>query len=98
MIFKTIIGNVKLTKARIEHILQKHPVMKDHLCNIKEVLEAPKEIRFSSRSDEVLLFYSFFDNIESGKYLAVVVNKSEKSVLTTYLTNRIKTGRKYEKE
>lgn len=70
--------------------------MEDYLDLLKEVLETPQEIRFSSRSDEVLLFYRFFDNIEGGKYVTVVVNKTDKSVLTTYLTHRIKTGRKYE--
>lgn len=72
--------------------------MEDYLDLLKDVLETPEDLRYSSRSDEVLLFYRYFDKIEGGKYIAVVVNKAEKSILTTYLTHRIKTGRKYEKE
>lgn len=70
--------------------------MEDYLGLLKEVLECPEDLRFSSRSEEVLLFYHFFDNIEGGKYVVVVVNKLEKSVLTAYLSQRIKNGRKYE--
>ena len=98
MKFKTVIGNVNLTKATKLHIIQRHPIMEDYFGHLKEILESPQEIRYSSRSDEVLLFYRYFDKIERGKYVAVVVNKLKKSVLTTYLTHRIKLGRKYEKE
>ena len=69
--------------------------MEDYLKNLKEVLEKPKEIRYSSRNDEVLLFYRYFDKIEGGKYIVGVVNKEEKQVKTSYLTHRIKIGRKY---
>ena len=72
--------------------------MEGYLDNLKQVLEKPKEVRFSNYSDDVLLFYHYFAKIEGGKYIAVVVNKTEKSVTTTYLTHRIKSGRKYEKE
>lgn len=72
--------------------------MDDYLIHLKEVLETPAHIRHSSRSKETLLFYRFFDNIEEGKYIVVVVNKLEKLVLTAYLTHRIKTGKKYAKD
>lgn len=96
MKFKTIIGKVEITHERKKHIIKRYPIIEDYLDRLKEVLKTPAEIRFSSRSDEVLLFYSFFDNIEGGKYISVVVSKTEKSVLTAYLSQRIKNGRKYE--
>ena len=71
--------------------------MEDYLVNIKAVLEKPKEVRYSSRNDTVLLFYRYFDTIESGKYLVAVVSKPEKEVKTAYLSHRIKIGRSYEK-
>lgn len=97
MKFKTIIGTVKLTSKRRKHIIQNHPIMEDYLGNLKEVLEEPKEVRYSSRSDDVLLFYRYFDKIEEGKYIVGVVNQSDKEVKTAYLSHRIKIGRKYEK-
>lgn len=72
--------------------------MEDYLSKLKQVLEKPNEIRFSSRSDNVLLFYHYFDKIEEGKYIVCVVNKIEKQVKTAYLSHRIKIGRKYEEE
>ena len=98
MKFKTKIGSVTLTPERKDHITVHHPIMEDYLTNLKKVLEEPKEIRYSSRSDNVLLFYKYFDKIEEGKYIVVVVNKKEKTVTTAYLSHRIKSGRKYVKE
>ena len=98
MKFKTSIGTVELTPERKSHIIQHHPIMEDYLKNAKEVLEKPKEIRYSSRSDNTLLFYRYFDKIEEGKYIVVVVNRTEKTVTTAYLSHRIKSGRKYVKE
>lgn len=98
MNYKTKIGNVILTPERKTHIIQHHPIMEDYLVNLSDVLEEPDEIRYSSRNDEILLFYRYFDNIEEGKYIVVIVNSIEKSVTTAYLSHRIKMGRKYEKE
>lgn len=96
MKYKTIIGIVNLTSDRRKHIITRHPIMENYLKNLRSVLEYPKEIHYSGRTNEVLLFYRHFDNIESGKYIVVVVNKIEKQVKTSYLSNRIKFGRKYE--
>lgn len=98
MIFKTVIGKVKLTSSRKAHIIQTHPIMETYIQNLKAVLEQPDEIRYSNYNLNVLLFYRYFDNIENGKYIAAVVNKIEKQVITAYLTSRIKTGEKYAKE
>lgn len=98
MKFKTIIGGINLSKERRLHIIEHHPVMEDYLQNTKEVLEKPVEIRYSSRSDDTLLFYRYFDKIEDGKYIVVVVNTLDKEVKTAYLTHRIKAGRKYEEK
>lgn len=98
MKFKTKTGTVQLTSERRTHIIGHHPIMEDYLQNMKDVLEKPVEIRYSSHSDDVLLFYSYFDKIEDGKYIVVVVNKKEKTVTTAYLSHRIKSGRIYVKE
>lgn len=87
-----------LTPERRKHIIDRHPIMEPYLKNLKEVLEKPDEIRYSSRSDNTLLFYRFFANIENGKYIVVVVNWLKSLITTAYLTDRIKIGRKYENE
>jgi len=96
--FQTIIGTVELTPERKLHITLHHPIMEGYLKHTKDVLEKPKEIRYSSRSNDTLLFYRYFDKIEGGKYVVVVINKLEKTVITAYLSHRIKSGRKYEEE
>lgn len=98
MKFKTKIGLVKLSSERKIHIIEHHPIMEDYLANLRSVLEKPEDIRLSNRSDEVLLFYHYFDKIEGGKYIVVVVNQKEKEVKTAYLSHRIKIGIKYEQK
>ncbi len=98
MTFKTITGKIKLTAKRKTHIIKNHPIMETYLTKLKEVLEKPNDIRYSNYNLNMLLFYCYFDNIEGGKYIAVVVNKIEKQVVTAYLTHRIKAGEKYAKE
>lgn len=98
MVFKTIIGKVKLTSSRKTHIIQTHPIMETYIENLGDVLEQPDDIRYSNYNLNVLLFYRYFDNIENGKFIAVVVNKIKKQIITAYLTSRIKIGEKYAKE
>ncbi len=69
-----------------------------YLSKLKQILIDPEEIRQSSHRQDVLLFYRYFDRIESGKYIVVVVDLAENIVLTSYLTHRIKIGEKYEKK
>ena len=71
--------------------------MEIYLKNLRRVLEKPNEIRVSSYNVNVLLFYRYFDKIENGKYITAVVDKVAKQVITAYLTHKIKTGEKYEK-
>jgi len=79
------------------HIIQRHPDVIDHLPKIKEILLAPDEIRIDSYDSSVLLFYKFFDRINVGKYLVVIVKTNERNfILTFYSTYRIKSGEKYE--
>ncbi|MDP3973883.1 MAG: hypothetical protein Q8P92_03540 [Candidatus Daviesbacteria bacterium] len=54
MKFKTKIGFVALTPERKAHIIQHHPIMEDYSVHLKDVLERPKEIRYSNRSDAIL--------------------------------------------
>ncbi len=98
MKLKTIIGIIDFSPDRKANIILRHPVMEDDLINLRMVLEKPDEIRFSNYSNDTLLFYRYFDNIESGKYIVVVVNQAQKEVRTAYLSHRIKIGRKYEEK
>jgi len=98
MTFMTIIGKIKLSSTRRTHIIQNHPIMEDYLKNLRRVLEKPDQIRYSTYNQNVLLFYRYFDKIENGKYIVVVVGKLKGLVRTAYLTHRIKTGEKYEKD
>lgn len=99
MNYKTKIGLVvRLTPKRRQHIVFTHPIMELYLNKIKQVLNSPDEIRYSNYRYSVLLFYRYFDKIEDGKYIAVVIDQLNKTVLTAYLTNRIKIGAKYEEK
>ena len=98
MNYKSILGKtVELTSERKRHIVQRHPDMIIHLYKIKNVLLSPDHLRIENYDQRVLLFYKYFDNIDEGKYLVVVVKINERNfILTFYSTHRIKSGEKYE--
>lgn len=101
MQFRSVIGKiVELTLERKKHIIEYHPDVERHFAKIQEVLDSPDEIRKSKHDSKVLLFYKYFVNLKAGKYLAVVIKINKRNfVLTCYLTDKIKTGKKiYEKK
>lgn len=94
MKFKSKINKIiELSSKRSKHIIEYHPDIKIHFSKISEVLKYPDQIRKSRYDPEALLFYKYFANIEEGKFLVVVVKINKRNfVLTSYLTDKIKTG------
>lgn len=99
MKFKSSLGKtVELSAERKEHIFLFHPDLKPYFKSIKEVVLEPNDIRISKSDPKVLLFYKFFDNILDGKYIMVGIKTNGRwFILTSYLTNKILSGEKYEK-
>lgn len=100
MKFNSIFGiDIELTKERKQHIFLFHPDLKPYFVLIKEVLLKPSDIRISKSDSKILLFYKFFDNILGGKYISVAIKTDGRwFILTSYLTNKILSGEKYEKK
>jgi hypothetical protein len=62
---------------------------------IKELegaLKDPELIKRSVYNENVVLFYRHYKHIYKGKYMCVVVRLDEKSMVTAYITDRIKSG------
>ncbi|MCS6936929.1 MAG: hypothetical protein NZ610_05735 [Candidatus Bipolaricaulota bacterium] len=92
---RSVLGRVvELTEERWEHIRFEHPIMQDQLAKIRETLRSPDVIKRSNYDPEVVLFYKFYEMLEGGKHVTVVVKWSPKRsfVLTAYLTDRVKKG------
>lgn len=100
MKYESITGKtIELTSERKKHILTFHPDLHPYMKHIKEVLLQPDDLKISKSDPQVLLFYKYFDTILDGKYIAVTVKLNERNlILTSYLTNRIKSGERYEKK
>lgn len=100
MLYASYLGRtIELTSERKKHILIFHPDLKPYVKLIKEVLLEPDELRVSKSDPKSLLFYKHFATILQGKYIAVVVKFNERNfILSSYLTNHIKSGEKYEQE
>lgn len=100
MKYKSITGKtIELTSERKKHILTFHPDLHSYMKHIKAVLLQPDDLRISKSDPQVLLFYKYFDTILDGKYIAVTVKLNERNfILTSYLTDHIKSGERYEKK
>lgn len=98
MKYKSILGKtVALTSERRNHIVSKHPELKNYIKKISQVLASPDDIKKSKIDGKALLFYKYFATIKGGKYINVTVKINERNfILTAYITDRIRAGEKYE--
>ena len=85
---------VELSKAREQHIVEKHPeTLPNYLEQLAKTLRNPEEIRRSDQDSDALLFFKWFDNIRSGRYLVVVVVNQEEPlrrwIVTAYTDRKL---------
>ncbi len=83
---------ILLTEERWKHIAETHPELKEMLKELEETLKNPELIKRSVYSENVLLFYKYYEHIHKGKHICVVINTNVKSIVTAYITDRIKRG------
>lgn len=86
---------IRVTKDYWVRIIQtKHRIMAGKEEIIKETLKSPEEIRISRKYPSVYLYYRKIKEY----YNCVVVKhlNGEGFIITTYITDRIKAGEKYE--
>jgi len=83
---------IKLTKERWDHIAKMHPEMGDMIEDLKGALEDPELIKRSVYNENVVLFYRYYAHIYEGKHMCVVVRIDDESIVTAYITDRIKKG------
>jgi len=83
---------IMLTDERWNHIAETHPELKDMLEYLKGTLEDPELIKRSIYNENVMLFYRYYGHIYEGKYMCIAVRLDEESIVTAYITDRIKKG------
>ncbi len=62
-------ASIELTDERWRHIIREHPEVEQYRERIQEVLSDPDYVKASNRDSEVLLYYKFYEDIFSGKYM-----------------------------
>src|SRR3989344_284102 len=87
--------NIRVTKDYWNKIIKtKHKIMENKENLVKETLRKPDELRISKKDSAVFLYYKKLN----GKYCCVVAKhlNGEGFIITTYITDKIKIGEKYE--
>lgn len=91
--FKTVFGNtVYLADEKWEHIIHKHPEVKKYAGRIREVLSLPDLVKLSKRDPKVHLYYKYYNDIFNGKHFLVVTSYERESIITAFITDKIKAG------
>ena len=83
---------IGLPNERWNHIIYTHPEIKELIKELEGVLIEPELIKRSVYNENVVLFYRRYKHIYEGKYMCVVVRLDDKSIVTAYITDRIKSG------
>lgn len=91
-------GDVELTDEREQHIVENHPDLPpQHQSLISQTLADPDHVRRSRRFGNARLFSRWFDTLDSGKHVVVVVVSdaapSERHwLITAYLARKLAQG------
>ena len=91
-------GEVDLTEERAKHITENHPdFLPEHLDKVSLVLSDPDLIRRSKRFQNARLFTRWFEDVQGGKFIIViVVSDSSPSMrhwmITGYVARKITEG------
>jgi hypothetical protein len=83
---------IELSDVRWEHIIETHPEIKELITELEGALIEPDLIKRSVYNEKVVLFYRHYKHIYEGKYMCVIVQLNEKSIVTAYITDRINVG------
>ena len=91
--FKDKFGNkIRLSDGHWQHVIKEHPEIAAYKKRFGDVLLNPDLIKRSKRDSNTFLYYKYYKDIYKGKYLLVVARIEDKSLLTCYITDRIKEG------
>ena len=90
-------GPVELTDERQEHITDHHPdLLPENLNCIKETISDPDQIRRSKRFHNARLFTRWFEDVNRGKYVVVVVVTDQELprhwIITAYIARKLAQG------
>ena len=89
-----------LTLERWNHIIERHPELKEHLSDLETVLREPDIICRSTHVYNTILYYKKFEELNlkgikfSDIYIAVIVDISNKLIKTAYPARKIIKGEK----
>jgi len=86
---------VRLTEERLDHIRSRSE-MKGQIKKIKETLKNPEEVRESKKDPSTRLYYKKYNKTPvTEKYLLVVAKTEVRNpfIITSFFTDKIKTGR-----
>lgn len=89
---------VELSQERERHVMAQHPdLLPEHRQHIIETVADPDEVRHSKRFGNALLFSRWFQKLNGGKYVVVVVVSeggiSERSwIVTAYIARKLVEG------
>ena len=84
---------IRTTKSHWDLItLVNHPIIRGKESLVKECIQDPEEIRLSQDDESVYLYYKQWGQY----YLCIVVRhlNGDGYIITSYITNRIKEGKK----
>lgn len=83
---------IMLAKERWNHIIETHPEVKGMVKELEITVQDPDLIKKSLFSEDIVLFYRHSKHIFEGKHMCVVIRFDNNSIITAYITDRIKRG------
>ena len=82
---------VRLTKERWNHIIDRHPEIKPHLSKIKIAIQEPEIIIENPYNKNEKYYHKYFKGLKN--FLIVILETNKKFIITAFIARKRKKGK-----
>lgn len=82
---------IRLTDERWQHIIIRHPEVKNHLSKIKSTIKNPEIIIKNFYNQDEKYYHRYFKSLKN--YLIVIIELKKKFVITAFISRKPKKGK-----
>ena len=81
---------IRLTGERWQHIVERHPEVKEHLLKIRSTIQKPDLIVQNQYNQVERYYHKYFKSLKN--YLIVIIEYKKNFIITAFISRKIKRG------
>lgn len=81
---------IRLTEERWQHMIERHPEIKNHLSKIQTTIQNPDVIIANHYNRNERYYHKYFKSLKN--YLIVIIEYRKHFIITAFIARKIKKG------